>query len=244
MGCCGSAPARANSPKDAQTEPVQFETEEALQKFLESYTARVYLTGFGSKMRYKNPEAALEQISKYAEVLNTTHGGPENWILLFGGDPSDPAKPDIGYIAQLAQKKLGVKLLAVQCDHVLHNWGGVDKHIDYAFYYPTQKDEKGLIQWGGVQLGEPIGATSVVFGQSKAPRDWITTQISLGGGEIAKEEVQFALEHKCCEVGYVQAECEIPNPEAPDDIYGPVETLIQAGGYQRCPDGALTWIKI
>ena len=78
------------------------------------------------------------------------------------GDPHDETKPDIAALVMYVQTAAPCKVLAVQCELVRDDWGGVDKHIDYVYYYPTEYED-GKVMWGGFnpKTGLRVGLPSI-----------------------------------------------------------------------------------
>lgn len=118
-----------------------FRTEYELLNYLHRFRALVCITGFGAKQQYGEPEQVFEDVAKplfEASDCLDLHFGKGRWVACFGGDPLDEEKPDVAYLVRRLQQKYNMPLIATQADHVERNWGGVDKHIDAVYYYPTE----------------------------------------------------------------------------------------------------------
>merc|ERR1739844_815097 len=140
------------------------------------------------------------------------------WAACFGGDPVKEDKPDVGVVVRKLQQKYRLHIIAVQCDIVEKEWGGVDRHVDAVYYYPTeyQKDGK-TVAWGGESMGRLIGTTRILLEVnplSGLPMYWI----ACGGGDITAGELRAAYE-------YGLAVLSIPQnarfPQDPGMLQGP-----------------------
>merc|ERR1712039_1071799 len=149
----------------------------------------------GSKQQFQNVE---EAISKVAYILFECDKsmdrlyGKGNWAACFGGDPANEAKPDVGILVKRLQERYQLHIIAVQCEFVEKEWGGVDKHVDAVYYYPTEYDTDGkTIAWGGESMGQLIGTTRILLEVnplSGLPMYWI----ACGGGDITAGELRAA----------------------------------------------------
>jgi S-adenosylmethionine synthetase len=141
--------------------------------------------------------------------------GRGRWAACFGGDPFNEAKPDIAVLVQRLQSKHQMKLIAIQADKVQKEWGGVDKHIDVVYYYPTEYLEDGkTVAWGGLKGGRPVGTTRILLEVnpcSGLPLQWIAA----GGGDITLNELRAAWDHDIS-ILYIEALARLPqDPSQP-----------------------------
>merc|ERR1712093_96327 len=108
---------------------------------LERFAAAVVFTGYGSKSQFADIDGAINAVLPQLERFDGLYGHGK-WIALFGGDPFTEAKPDIAHVMKFIQSQ-GVPVMAVQADKVLHEWGGCDKWLNFAYYYPTDYSSDG-----------------------------------------------------------------------------------------------------
>eukprot|EP00928_Gymnodinium_smaydae_P001404 TRINITY_DN10520_c0_g1_i3.p1 TRINITY_DN10520_c0_g1~~TRINITY_DN10520_c0_g1_i3.p1 ORF type:complete len:536 (-),score=68.56 TRINITY_DN10520_c0_g1_i3:417-1976(-) len=108
-------------------------TEYDFLRCLDHYKAIVHISGFGCKQQYDDIDDVVPRV---AAALCDGPGGMDtrfgkgNWVACFGGDPLCEEKPDVAYLVHRLQQQYGVHLIAIQCDKVEKDYGGVDKHID------------------------------------------------------------------------------------------------------------------
>lgn len=175
-----------------------FRTEYDFLKTLSNFRACVYITGFGSKQQFADVDAVVEAVAKPlftdAECFDL-HFGKGKWVACYGGDPYNPDKPDVAVLVKRLQEEYGMYVTAIQADYVERRWGGVDRHIDAFYYYPTEyMPDTETPAWGGFVNGKLVGTTRIMLEvnpQSNIPLFWL----SAGGGDIARDELQAAYEH-------------------------------------------------
>jgi len=171
-------------------------------------TAFYTLLGHGSVNQIKSMETLTEDLQPLIDSLNSTHGR-RKWGILYGGDPANDKKPDIGAVAKLFSEK-GARVVAVQCLQYASYMIGKssvegDKHppltwdwLDAAIVYKTEKKKDGSILFGGFDTTNPlhhlVGATRYIitlFGPSSgsSPQDQLLQgEIICGGGPISIHE--------------------------------------------------------
>jgi len=179
-------------PLQASSDLTVIASERQFAAEVSTFDCVVYLTGFGSKMQYKDVAAAIADAE--AAVFDDTDGMqnfPGKWAIAFGGDSFDQRKPDVAHIAKHFQEKHRVTLLAISDVHVEKKWGGVDESVDAVYYYPTVRLPNGKIAWGGTVDGAPVGATAVVL--EVVNRVTEVRMLSVGGGQIAVQETELAI---------------------------------------------------
>lgn len=183
-------------PKEA-THTYVLRTEYDFLQHLAKYKAVVQISGFGSKQQYLDVDDA---VAKVAHVLFESDRsmdqlyGQGGWAVCFGGDPANADKPDVGLLVQKLQRLHSLSIIAVQCDFVEKEWGGVDAHVDVVYYYPTDYAKDGkTVAWGGESMGKLQGTTRILLEVnplSGLPMYWI----SCGGGDISAGELRAAYE--------------------------------------------------
>lgn len=165
----------------------------------------VSIIGHGSKNQFKISQLAKlhKDADRFVRKMNTLY--PQGWVLVFGGDSANAAKPDIGYLTRHIHDKYKIPVLAIQSDIVRNEWGGVEKWIDFVHYVPTDKateivegQTKEKVLWGGIHEGRLVGATKLMFGsrspllQSRFAGFGLQSVAVFGGGAIAEHEVGIA----------------------------------------------------
>jgi hypothetical protein len=152
------------------------------------FKARYLVCGHGAKAQFADLELVQKQLSAIKAYLDGLHGDGD-WLAVFGGDPYKPEKPDVAFVTKSLSDK-GVRMFAMQSDGVRDEMP-VDRYVDYVYYCPTDRDEKGDIRWGGVsKSGEPVGPTRVYLGKVLGPR--LDGILSFGGGAVAEQEKDLA----------------------------------------------------
>lgn len=127
-----------------------------------------------SAQGYRDIEAA------YDALLGAWGSPPE--VVVFGGDRGDDG--GVGSLVKLVKDRLEVRLVAVIKATLTH---GLEDHVDS---YVKYSDEDW---WGGVDNeGRLRGATAVYLDDEFGNSDYGI--ISVGGGKIAREEVNVARE--------------------------------------------------
>ncbi len=162
--------------------------EEELVPLLQKFQAAFLFIGHGSKAQYKDANALKRKIDGIVDKLNRQFG-TNNWLAIFGGDPANKEKPDIGFAMHYLATKHNVPILAAQADE--YKKYGVGDHVTYAYYYPTQRNDSGQILYGGVRDGKPVGSTATYLSDAFI-QNGLKGIIALGGGPIAKEEIDYA----------------------------------------------------
>merc|ERR1712232_606563 len=99
------------------------------------------------------------------------------------------------------------------------NWGGVDKHIDAVYYYPTEYKADGhTVAWGGFDAdGNTIGSTRIMLEVNPLaalPSFWVVA----GGGDIARDELVAAYDRGSA---FMSLPARAKIPQHPDEPFGP-----------------------
>jgi hypothetical protein len=179
----------AEAPKRAG--PVELQSHADVMALTKRFNAVVLVLGHGSKGQIGDLPATLRTMDPVIASLDEQYGKGK-WLAVFGGDPLKADSADIAQVMRYLQHDKGVPLLAIQSDKV-KEWGGVDKHLDYVHYVPTDMVD-GKIAWGGLVGGKPVGPTAEYLGAdftsgSNAPLKQV---IAVGGGPITRDELQLA----------------------------------------------------
>ena len=203
-------------------------------KELRSFVATrdlVILTGHGSAGGIADLEKAKRDLDREIRRVLQDY---EKITFVFGGDPNDESKPDIGALVAYVASK-GHEVLAIQSD-TIKKWGGFENlgwaSLEWAHLYQEDLHGNGKTCWGGFiadEEGCPTeklgGTTRILFGPGIHSR--IVKWITVGGGPITLQEIQFAQEFGI-PVTYVP--CRKRNSlEAPEDET-PVEKSIRLFG--------------
>eukprot|EP00035_Acanthoeca_spectabilis_P014148 m.269072 g.269072 ORF g.269072 m.269072 type:complete len:500 (-) comp16064_c0_seq11:4445-5944(-) len=156
-------------------------------------------------------EALSKDLQPLIDSLNAEHGFGQ-WGILYGGDPANDAKPDIGAVARHFSQK-GARVLAVQCDEYAQYMiqkpkieGEAHKAnpplswdwLDAAIIYKTERKKDGSILFGGYDTTNPlhhlVGATRYIvtlFGpedRGSRQEQFLKGEIICGGGPISVHE--------------------------------------------------------
>ena len=104
----------------------------------------------------------------YLDELDRKHGG---YVLLYGGDPYVPERPDVAALLHYAGAD-GAHVVAVQCDEYAEYMRKKSSTITYNFvaaacFYPTQKDDSKRILYGGFRPDTRSGLTPELVGATK-----------------------------------------------------------------------------
>lgn len=224
---------RQETTDQAVTPVIHSTFDDAMRFIQERFPGGAYLfVGHGSSGQFKDTEKALENLAKITSAISARSKG-KKWVAVYGGDDSNPEKPDIGFLMQKLKVLHKVPLMAIQAEKVLTDWGGVGKHIDSVFYYPTDSVEitdsdgkkKQKVLWGGIENGRPVGATKYYLSTDlTTPPSLLKGMIVFGGGTIAADEVSLALESGV-QVTYYRS--EIKNQSNETGRYGIVDNLLK-----------------
>ena len=182
--------------------------------------SRIYLLiGFGAGLQYANPKQAISDVVSFIQA----EGHHGSTLLIFGGDHADPVQPDVGYIAQQVKQSLIKHDQPTQVASV-QSWPEVDAFVDYVFPCPRafNDDIPPRELWGGVFKGQPVAATQCYL--SAELRALLSAVICVGGGEIARQELAYALERGVARHIYIKAQARRPREGL---IYGPVDSWYQ-----------------
>lgn len=203
--------------------------------FFARYQVYVNFTGHGSKNQFteESLQEANEKIDELVKDMNKKHGAG-NWAVVYGGDPSNPAKPDIGMVLNRLHKSR-VAVIAIQCDkYAAYMFKDGDantlaegpsyevlEHGGAAVVYETEEDDKGVIKFGGHDDDyNPVGTTRYI---AALCGDKLRYHFALGGGAIAAQEYEFFARESVVrketgrpelEVTYMKLEARNPTPIA------------------------------
>jgi hypothetical protein len=135
-------------------------------------------------------------------------------LIIFGGDSADEERPDLGYLVRCVKRDLNgiVKVLSVQ------SWPEPCPFADYIFTYPRAWSDgpKPKELWGGTVGGVPVAATRYYL--SAEMQAILSAVICIGGGEISKRELMYAVEQGVVQHHYIRAEVRYSKGL---DRYGP-----------------------
>lgn len=181
------------------------------------YTGAYLFFGHGSKGQFKDISEMERATEELVQELNEKHGKGQ-WLLVFGGDPANAEKPDIGYLVQRVKENHSeVPILAVQADE--YKKYGVGDHVDFVYYYPTQRDANGDILYGGFNksTGELYGSSRFYLGKTFL-QSGLSGVVTFGGGNIAKEEVNYGLRNGLTIISYKMAARYAPETNQPNGL--------------------------
>lgn len=140
------------------------------KNYISKFDAVYSFTGHGSKNQLKDISEISENLEDLVNDLNKMHGAGK-WLAVYGGDPYNPEKPDIGFIMEHLFRKHKIKILAVQCrDYVVSN--AIFDEDDYATRTSTsetKKEEKAR----KTKLYEPIKYSIVYQRRSGNQTCWV-----------------------------------------------------------------------
>eukprot|EP00656_Telonema_subtile_P056496 TRINITY_DN9033_c0_g5_i1.p2 TRINITY_DN9033_c0_g5~~TRINITY_DN9033_c0_g5_i1.p2 ORF type:complete len:1454 (+),score=407.57 TRINITY_DN9033_c0_g5_i1:70-4431(+) len=215
-----------------------FTSEKKCLELVSQFNAVVVLTGYGSKGMYRDlgpkwGEGTLfesQYFLRFCKNMNDSYGEGQ-WLVVYGGDPFQEECPDVAWVAKHLQQKWGAHLLAIQCQHAIQ-YGGVDDHVEYVYYYNTDKWEdpqygidKEQVVWGGFdpkqqtvgRQREIMGQTRVDLGrkmirliQARGGRAHKGGVLTVGGGPVAEQECLHAYENNV-PVMFVPAAAKYPH---------------------------------
>lgn len=226
----------------ARAKPQELATEADVLKVLEGKAAVLFL-GHGAKGQYADLYDVRSSVDVIVQRLDRTYGSG-GWVAVFGGDNYNPEKPDVAYVLKYLKEKHGTKLFAVQSDIVVP-WGGVDSHVDYVHYVPTDQApvldaagnaviENGKAKmttfWGGFAGGEAKGPTKFYLGRAftEGAHPVLKEVVAIGSGPIGKQEALYA---RARGIPLTVARAETKHPEV-NGKYGPLDDwVVREVGY-------------
>lgn len=194
--------------------------ESALKRIRHYGGNAILFLGHGSKGQLGDLNQVNADVEKVVESIDRRYG-TGNWTAIFGGDNYSQDTPDIGYIVHRLKKNHRILTIAIQASKVRDSYGGVDDHLDYVYYYPTQTKvviadnvvkEKTL--WGGVDEGDPVGATKFYLGPQIRSGKALKGVVAFGGGPIAMQELTYAL-RESVPITYIQTKAKHYDQGAP-----------------------------
>ena len=191
------------------SEPNYLSDHEAILRLARRFPKRYLLLGSGPRLQYADPERAI------AETLALLRGADtERLLLIFGGDSADAARPDLGHLMQRVKATLGerAELLSLQ------SWSEPCPFAEHIFIYPREFSDGAAPRelWGGTVDGAPVAATRYYL--SPELQELLSAVLCIGGGEIAKQELRYAIEQGRVRHHYLSAAARYPRG---GDPYGP-----------------------
>jgi len=227
-----------------------FETMDQLADMCEqTFKAVFLLLGYGDKGLYEDFDAVKRDLSAVSSELNDEYGAGE-WAIMFGGDTVDPTRADVATVAKWLQTAHGAQLIAVQCSSAIEA-AGIDEHVNIVLKYPTHRDERGKILWGGWSAKSGLrGASREYFSDAMLERRLLRGVIVAGGGMISRQDCVYAM-HVGLPIHSVRASPRfleaVWRGSKPDDCFGrqgPVDHLLDTidgkGALHRCG----MWLKL
>jgi hypothetical protein len=190
----------------------------------QGYAGAYLFLGHGSKGQFKDVSEMEKVMEEMIQELDGKHGKGK-WLLVFGGDPANAEKPDIGYfVKRLKEKHPEIPLLAIQADE--YKKYGVGDYVDFVYYYPTQRGEAGNILYGGYDesSGALFGSSRFYLGE-KFLQSGLKGIVSFGGGDIAKGVVNYGLKLGLNVTAY---KIEARYPSAAGEAYGSLEAWLDS----------------
>ena len=177
-----------------------------------SYAGFIYIIGNGSKNQFADDQIdeLKNDIAKSVMMYNTVYGKGK-WAVLYGGDPPDEEKRDIGWVASVFATVHSVPVYAIQCracakamlrgDEPTNDKGDKPVYSDtYAFLaghmlYETERSDTGKILYAGTTGfrteenpdTEPVGTTAIIY----QLRSYLIAVHAYGGGVATLQEVMF-----------------------------------------------------
>mmetsp|Transcript_14410 Transcript_14410/g.37244 ORF Transcript_14410/g.37244 Transcript_14410/m.37244 type:complete len:602 (-) Transcript_14410:87-1892(-) len=204
-----------------QTQTSVFRTEYDFLQHLRRYKALVHISGFGCKQQYADPEEVVRDVA--AQLFEGENSmdrvfGKGQWAACYGGDPLKEEEPDVAVLVDRLRTRYSMHLIAIQADKVEKEWGGVGKHVDAVYYYPTEYLEDGItVAWGGFVKERVVGTTRILLEVnplSGVPLYWVAA----GGGEITRDELQAAWQRR---ISILLIEARARHPQDPALPFGP-----------------------
>jgi len=219
----------------------EFTAESKLFEVVQDFAGILVISGYGARALYKDIEglkAPDSQLHEFARKMDAEYG-EGSWLVVYGGDPFQPDKPDVAHIAKFFQDEYKCLLMAIQCTELLQ-YGGVDNFVEYVYYYETDyfsdphpgknpgeeavsDKPKKTVLWGGFhpdnqgRSPEVMGQTKVDLGtrmlrlirQNAAGQAQKGGMLAVGGGPIGAEELQWSYENGV-PIHLINAEAENP----------------------------------
>ncbi|PNW88290.1 hypothetical protein CHLRE_01g022800v5 [Chlamydomonas reinhardtii] len=97
-------------PPPSPPPPTRLQSWEEVLGLLRGFSETHLLVGFGDVAQYADVGAAVAELEpRLDEVQRRTAG---RWLLLYGGDPTTPAKPNVGVLVRLLAERWGCPVLA------------------------------------------------------------------------------------------------------------------------------------
>ena len=140
------------------------------------------LIGNGSKNQFRDMRC-VKKVLRY--ILR---GIPHGAAFLYFGDPSNPKKPDVGYLFSLIHSlRPDIKIYMVQINEA-KSWG-TPNFVDAVYWH---KDYNKSCKWGGLKNGKACSNTKKWVTLNKRLPDGISMIFVFGGGMITLDEMKLA----------------------------------------------------
>jgi hypothetical protein len=223
-------------PRQKTSGPTVLATETELEKIVKThFKAAILVVGFGAKGGFADLKTLYAEVDNVVFLLDETFG-KGNWLAMFGGDQLNKIKPDIAFVMEYLQTQHYVKICAIQANIVRDKWGGVDKHLDYVYYYPTHYNKemngKEIILWGGWDKSEGLrGASRTYFSDAMIDCSLLKGVVAIGGGLISRQEIRYSL-HVGVPVAWIKIMPKFPESvwsgsEEKGSHWGPVSDFME-----------------
>ncbi|KAG2449161.1 hypothetical protein HYH02_005908 [Chlamydomonas schloesseri] len=137
---------RQQEQQQAQLQPTRLQSWQQVLDLLRGFEEAHLLVGFGDVAQYQDVGGAVAALEPLlAEVQRRTDG---RWLLLYGGDPATPAKPNVGLLVQLLARRWRCPVLAPLIDTRIPAAGSPllpplqpgdnQEHLTYIYVLPAQ----------------------------------------------------------------------------------------------------------
>ncbi|MEW5305658.1 MAG: hypothetical protein WDW36_008184 [Sanguina aurantia] len=193
-------------------------TEEEMMTLVQSFPEVHLFLGYGAKAQYADVTEVLQGMEKQLLAVQERCAG-KPWLAIYGGDISNEAAPDLGWLMASLRRKYNARLLAIQ------SAGTPDTTTDYHFICDEQYEEvQSADAAGGVVTGAIAPATKPILG----------TVFVAGGGGVAKQEIVYADEQA---VPWVYIPSRAGVPAVYGSTFGPVHDWVKARLELGAPEG-------
>jgi hypothetical protein len=203
-----------------------------IRRFCQEGDRRIVLVlGHGSRGQYQDICALQEECDNLCDEWIETFGTLHRVVVVFGGDPLNPAKPCLGQAARYLMDR-GCTVLAIQAKKIV-DWGGLaedeNQNCTDAYLYDTDHhlSEANPIAWAGIQKTD-TSTTDRVVGSSRIYwsahlASFVAEVVCLGGGAIALDDV-FMADDLDIPVRYTRFAKAGNTEEESGGLYGEVDT--------------------
>ncbi|MEW5316792.1 MAG: hypothetical protein WDW38_008142 [Sanguina aurantia] len=220
-------------------------TEEEMMTLVQSFPEVHLFLGYGAKAQYADVTEVLQGMEKQLLAVQERCAG-KPWLAIYGGDISNEAAPDLGWLMASLRRKYNARLLAIQ------SAGTPDTTTDYHFICDEQYEEVqsadaagGVVTgrevlYGGTRHGVAVGGTRYYMGAklikaiAPATKPILGTVFVAGGGGVAKQEIVYADEQA---VPWVYIPSRAGVPAVYGSTFGPVHDWVKARLELGAPEG-------